>query len=75
MEIPHLNAFDLLVEEEGYNPDVLVFLIYTSPLTTAAYIDLTVGKILSQNGDSAPIETPFHYFVWSKNEKGEVVGA
>ena len=64
-----LHALEHLRQSEGYQPDVLVFLQCTSPLTLAEDIDGTVQAMLDQAADSALAVIPFHYFLW--RETGE----
>ena len=59
-----LHVLETLREQEGYQPDILVFLQCTSPLTLAEDIDGTVGALLDQDADSALAVIPFHYFLW-----------
>ena len=69
-----LHALDHLREAEQYEPDIVVFLQCTSPLTLAEDIDGTVGALLGRNADSALAVTPFHYFLWRENEDGNAHG-
>lgn len=68
-----LHALDSLRATEGYEPDVLVFLQCTSPLTVAADIDGTVECLLAEGADSAVAVMPFHYFIWQRRD-GDGVG-
>jgi YrbI family 3-deoxy-D-manno-octulosonate 8-phosphate phosphatase len=65
-----LHALDQL-HNEGYKPDVLVFLQCTSPLTAPEDIDGTIDALLSEQADSALAVTPFHYFLWRKKTDGD----
>jgi len=69
-----LHAVDYLQQTEGYKPDLLVFLQCTSPLTLPEDIDGAVQALLDENADSALAVTPFHYFLWRRDEKGDIVG-
>jgi N-acylneuraminate cytidylyltransferase len=69
-----LHALEHLRSTEGYEPDLLVFLQCTSPLTLPEDIDGTVQALLDENADSALAVTPFHYFLWRRDEKGDAVG-
>lgn len=69
-----LHVLDHLEQKEGYNPDLLVFLQCTSPLTTAADIDDTVDALHNEGADTSLAVTPFHYFLWDKDEDGDAVG-
>ena len=59
-----LYTLEHLRQSEGYQPDLLVFLQCTSPLTLAEDIDGTVQALLDQNADTALAVIPFHYFLW-----------
>ena len=69
-----LHTLEYLQETEGYQPDLIVFLQCTSPLTLPEDIDGTVQALLNENADSALAVTPFHYFLWRQDEKGDAVG-
>jgi len=68
-----LHALEQLRQQENYQPDLLVFLQCTSPLTLAEDIDGTVQALLEQQADSALAVIPFHYFLW-RQEPGDAVG-
>ncbi len=68
-----LHALDHLRQAEGYQPDILVFLQCTSPLTLAEDIDGTVQALLDSGADTALAVIPFHYFLW-REAGGEAVG-
>jgi N-acylneuraminate cytidylyltransferase len=59
-----LHALEHLKSTEGYEPDLLVFLQCTSPLTLAEDIDGTVDVLLETGADTALAVAPFHYFLW-----------
>ncbi|MGX9728404.1 MAG: acylneuraminate cytidylyltransferase family protein [Candidatus Electronema sp. VV] len=67
-----LHALEALHDQEGYQPDILVFLQCTSPLTLPEDIDGTVQVLLDHDADTAFAATPFHYFIWSKNVDGSM---
>lgn len=69
-----LHALDHLEKNEGYEPDLVVFLQCTSPLTGSEDIDGTVQALLEQDADSALAVTPFHYFLWRRDRQGNAVG-
>jgi YrbI family 3-deoxy-D-manno-octulosonate 8-phosphate phosphatase len=68
-----LHTLQVLQQEQGYQPDLLVFLQCTSPLTLVEDIDGTIQALLSQDADSALAVIPFHYFLW-RQEAGGAVG-
>lgn len=73
-EMALLHVVETLKQNEGYVPDILVFIQCTSPLTLAEDIDGTVRKLLDTDADTALAVAPFHYFLWKENESGEVEG-
>ncbi len=54
---------------QGYDPDVLLFLQCTSPLTTSEDIDATAQAVLA-GADTALTVAPFHYFLWTEDGEG-----
>ena len=69
-----LHALDHLRDAEGYEPDVVVFLQCTSPLTRAEDIDNTVDALRGEDADSALAVAPFHRFVWRRDEREGAMG-
>jgi len=69
-----LHVLDYLKTVENYQPDLIVFLQCTSPLTSPEDIDGTVQALLDEDADSAFAATSFHYFLWKKSQNGEAVG-
>ncbi len=69
-----LHSLEHLRASEGYNPDIVVFLQCTSPLTLPEDIDGTVDALLNEHADSAHAVTPFHYFLWKRTPRGDAVG-
>ena len=69
-----LHALAYLKETEGYEPDIIVFLQCTSPLTIPEDIDGAVRVLMDENADCALAVTPFYHFLWQKDEEGYVVG-
>lgn len=69
-----LHTLDYLESTEAYQPDLLVFLQCTSPLTTVEDIDGTITVLLEKKADSALSVIPFHYFLWRENENGDCIG-
>jgi len=65
-----LHVLDYLQQVEGYEPALLVFLQCTSPLTLPEDMDGAVQTLLDENADSALVVTPFHSFLWRRDEKG-----
>jgi N-acylneuraminate cytidylyltransferase len=73
-ELALLHTLDYLDKTEQYNPDLVVFLQCTSPLTLAEDIDGTVRALFDQEADSSLAVTPFHYFLWRWDVNGEALG-
>jgi N-acylneuraminate cytidylyltransferase len=69
-----LHALRALAENDGYRPDIVVFIQCTSPLTAAEDIDGTVRAMLEQSADTALAVAPFHYFLWKTDGEGGLVG-
>lgn len=69
-----LHVLATLHQSEGAQPDLIVFLQCTAPLTLAADIEGTVQALLAENADTALAVTPFHYFLWQQAENGDAVG-
>lgn len=63
-----LHALAVL-SDQGYHPDVLVFLQCTSPLTTPEDIDAAAAAVI-EGADTALTVTPFHYFLWTAAGEG-----
>lgn len=69
-----LHVLAELARTENYQPDCLVFLQCTSPLTTAEDIDGTIDRLLQEQADSALAVAPFHYFLWQRDAAGGATG-
>lgn len=69
-----LHVLDHLHTTEGYQPDLLVFLQCTSPLTSSTDIQAAIQVHLDQAADTTLSATPFHYFLWREDEQGETQG-
>jgi len=69
-----LHVLDTLGRDEGYEPELLVFLQCTSPLTLADDIDATIAALQESGADSALAVTAFHYFLWKQTAEGDAVG-
>lgn len=61
------------IQKKGIEPDILVFLQCTCPLTSTGDIDATISRLLMENADTAFTGTPSHYFLWTENANGEAV--
>lgn len=66
-----LHALEEL-KKKGINPEFLVMLQCTSPLTTTKEIDDAIKKVIEDpEAGSSFVATPFYHFLWDKNsEKG-----
>jgi CMP-N-acetylneuraminic acid synthetase len=69
-----LQVLEQLEISEGYQPDLLVFLQCTSPLTSPEDINGTIKVLLDEDADSALAVSPFHYFLWEQGHDGNAVG-
>lgn len=69
-----LHVLEALRTREGYQPDLLVFLQCTSPLTLSEDIDGTIDALDKDGADTAVAVVPFHYFLWRHNADGHAVG-
>jgi N-acylneuraminate cytidylyltransferase len=69
-----LHVLGELEVREAYVPDILVFLQCTSPLTTSGDIDGALQEFMNRSADSLVSATPFHYYLWKENDKGEAIG-
>lgn len=69
-----LHVLEYLEQNEGYCPDLTVFLQCTAPLTLAEDIESTIRALLREHADTALAVVPFHYFIWRENGTGDAVG-
>jgi CMP-N-acetylneuraminic acid synthetase len=68
-----VHVLNTLSEKEGYNPDLLVFLQCTSPLTSSEDMEGTIQTLIRENADTALTVTDFDYFLWGKDLNGEAI--
>lgn len=66
-----VHALDTLEAEEGYKPDLVVFLQCTAPIRQPDDIDRAVDALIEQNADSLLSVVRSHSFLW-KIVDGEV---
>lgn len=66
-----LHALEVLEQEQGLVPDIMVFLQCTSPLTTAEDIEGTIHALIESEAETALAVAPFHYFLWKEKENKE----
>ncbi len=69
-----LHVLGHLRNTESYQPDILVFLQCTSPLTVASDIDGIVEKLLDDDADTALSVCKFYHFLWDYDERGNACG-
>lgn len=69
-----LHVLDELSKKQAYQPDVLVFLQCTAPLTEAEDIEKALTIFENENADSVFTVAPFHDYIWSIDEKGKPRG-
>lgn len=65
-----LHVLEVLRETERYQPDVVVFMQCTSPLTAAADVDGTIALLSAQPADCAFTVTPSHATLWREETGG-----
>lgn len=65
-----LHSIDFLENEEGFLPDILVFMQCTSPFTRAQDVDAIVARLTTEAADSAFSAVPFHGFIWRSATQG-----
>jgi N-acylneuraminate cytidylyltransferase len=63
-----LHVLDHLQKEEGYEPDLVVFLQATSPIRDEGDIDGAVGELKTRGADSLLSVVSSHRFLWRLNE-------
>ena len=68
-----LHALERLELSGGYQPDLLVFLQCTAPLTTTEDMERVIRTLISEQADSALAVTDFHEFVW-RHDGNNAVG-
>jgi len=59
-----IYTLEYLEINEGYDPQLLIFLQCTSPLTLPEDIDGTVRALIDSGADCAFTATEFHHFLW-----------
>jgi len=72
-ELALLHVLDYLKEKKLKNPEIIVFLQCTCPLTSSDDIDQTIIKLLSEDADTSFTVTPSHYFLWTEDPDGEAI--
>ncbi|MGJ8724707.1 MAG: cytidylyltransferase domain-containing protein [Roseibacillus sp.] len=68
-----LHALDWLEKEDGYQPDVLVFLQCTSPFLRPEDIDGCL-RLIEDGADCAFTVAPSHAFLWKHDSSAGAVG-
>jgi N-acylneuraminate cytidylyltransferase len=61
-----LHVLDHLMEEEEYEPDLVVFLQATSPMRRVNDIDAAVARLTEEGADSLFSASRMHGFVWRR---------
>ncbi len=69
-----MHVLEHLSQTENYEPDLLVFLQCTSPLTAPEDIEGTIRALIHENADSALAVAPFCHFLWKRDKTGSAVG-
>lgn len=70
-EVALLHAIDSIEAEGGSPVDIVVFLQCTSPFTSAADIDGTIGEMLEAEADCALAVSESHAFLWVPMAQGD----
>ena len=65
-----IHAIETLRDHEGYEPDNVLFLQCTSPLTTANDLDLACAQFSAEGADSLVSVTSNHSFLWKRAADG-----
>lgn len=65
-----IECLNKLETGEGYQPDIVVMLQCTSPLTTAADIDGVLETMQREQADAALAASSFHHFLWRSTNAG-----
>jgi len=68
-----LHTLDYLKKNEGSDPEILVFLQCTSPLTLPEDVEGTIRALVDEDADSALAVAPFHYFLWRQDSDRNAV--
>ncbi|MGA1823352.1 MAG: cytidylyltransferase domain-containing protein [bacterium] len=69
-----LHVLTHLHDVERYEPEIVVFLQCTSPLTVPEDIDGTMKALFDNHADTALAVAPFHYFLWQRHKDGSATG-
>lgn len=69
-----LHVMESLQNEEGYLPDLVVFMQCTSPLTASEDLDEAIRLLLEQGVDVVFSATRSHAFLWRIEENGLAIG-
>jgi len=68
-----LHALESLRADDA-EPELVMMIQCTSPLTSAADLDGTVQRLLDTGADSCFSAVPFHHFLWQEDDEGIVHG-
>lgn len=69
-----LHALEALITAGGPEPDFVMMIQCTSPLTTAADLDGAIETLEREGADSCFTAVPFHHFLWRSDAEGVAVG-
>jgi len=73
-ELALLHSLEFLKNTEDYEPDILVFLQCTSPLTLKQDIEGTIESLFDEKADTSLSVSFFNHFLWEINRNGNAVG-
>jgi len=65
-----LHALDVVRDADGVDPELVMMIQCTSPLTTAADLDGAVARLLDAGAESCFSAVPFHHFLWTEGPDG-----
>ena len=69
-----LHCLAILQQREKYQPDLVALVQCTSPLMDAQDLDGAIQKLHRSGADCCFTATPFHGFVWSEAQEGNMEG-
>ncbi|NIS68784.1 MAG: HAD hydrolase family protein [Proteobacteria bacterium] len=69
-----MHVLEHLSQTENYEPDLLVLLQCTSPLTAPEDIEGTIRALIHEDADSALAVAPFYDFLWKYDNARNAIG-
>jgi N-acylneuraminate cytidylyltransferase len=68
------HALEQLRQTEAYEPELVMLVQCTSPLTLSADFDGLIDTLMRERADSAFTVCPFHHFLWKRGGDGASEG-